>query len=298
MIIRRKPVCNEDWIMQFTREEIELLRDKTFCRTPALQVRSIPEALDFVNLVGFCFAFKAQNSELPCLWHAACGERQPVYPLHSHHDPYIGLVWEAKDVLPAQQKIYYGKALKNRPTMISLQYLPCFYKLHGHEGRDEAYLRLYMQGRLSSDAKKIIEALMDNPPMITADLKLASGMAHPNKRTAFDKAMAELQMYMLITKIAEFYDPFTFLWDVFANRYHEQVSAAAELTENQARLQITQKYFSLVYISQPAEIKRLFGWPLETVENVLLELCAAGILLDDFSVRNEKSLFFGLASMI
>lgn len=284
--------------MYFSREEVEQLRDKTYCRTPALQVRSIPEALDFVNRTGFCFAFKAQNSELPCLWHAACGERQPVYPLHSHHDPYISLVWQAKDDLPAQQKIYYGKALKNRPTMISLDYLPCFYRLHGHDGREDAYLRLYMQGRLSSDAKKIIEALMDNPPMITSDLKLASGMANPNKRSAFDKAMAELQMHMLITKIAEFYDPFTFLWDIFANRYHEQVDAANKLSTSQARIKIIQQYFSLVYISQPLEIKRLFGWSQDLICDVLDDLSVTGFIRNDFSIHNEKGMYYGLTSLI
>ncbi|HPG41043.1 MAG TPA: hypothetical protein PLP19_17290 [bacterium] len=283
--------------MQFTREEIEDLRDKTFCRTPALRVHSIPEALDFVNRVGFCFAFKAHNSELPCLWHAACGERQPEYPLHSHHDPYIGLVWEAKDVLPAQQKIYYGKALKNRPTMISLEFLPCFYRLHGHNGKEEAYLRLYMQGQLSSEAKKIMEALLDNPPMITADLKLASGMAHPDKRAAFDRAMAELQMHMLITKIAEFYDPFTFLWDIFANRYHEQVTAAAKISENQARLRILQQFFTLVYVAQPAEIRRLFGWPSDDIQEILDELLTAGFICNDLTIRNEKGTFYGLRQL-
>ena len=249
-------------IIVLTREKIELLRDNTFRRTTKLQVRSIKEALDFVNSVGFCFAFRARNSELPCLWHAACGERKPVYPLHSHHDPYIGLVWEAKDVLPAAKKIYYGKALKNRPSMISLDYLPYFYKLLNNEGKEDAYLRKYISGNLSSEAKKIMDALSENSPMVTADLKLASGMANPQKRTAFDRAMAELQMNMFVTKIAEFYDPFTFLWDLFTNRYPDEIKISGRINKKQARKAILQKYFTIIYISHPDEIKRLFGLSL------------------------------------
>ena len=95
--------------MSLTHEEIENLRDRTYHRTPSLQVRSIDDAERFINNVGFCFAFKTNKSELPSLWHAAAGEREPLYPLHVQHDPYIGLVWEAKDALAAEKKVYYGR---------------------------------------------------------------------------------------------------------------------------------------------------------------------------------------------
>jgi len=273
------------------------LRDETFRRTSKLQIRSIAEALDFVNNVGFCFAFKARNSELPCLWHAACGERNPAYPLHTHHDPYIGLVWQAKDILPAGKKIYYGKALKNRPSMISLDYLPFFYRLLDNEGKQDAYLRKYMSGNLSQEAKKIMDALTENSPMVTADLKLASGMARPGKRAAFDRAMAELQMNMFVTKIAEFYEPFTFLWDLFTNRYPDEIKIAGQITKKQARTDILQKYFTINLISHPNEIKRLFGWPKGDIDAVLRHLLDKGSILEDIKIKNEKFTFYGHAAL-
>ncbi|MCI0515882.1 hypothetical protein L0128_21930, partial [candidate division KSB1 bacterium] len=94
---------------KYTPEEIELIRDRKFRRNKYLQVHSIDESLDFINDTGFCFAFSAKNSELPCLWHAACGQREPVMPEHTHHDPYVSLVWTAKDDLPARKAVYYGK---------------------------------------------------------------------------------------------------------------------------------------------------------------------------------------------
>ena len=107
-------------------DRLEDRRDETYRRRQSLQVTSIKEALEFVNENGVAFAFKARNSELPCLWHAACGSRAPVMPRHTHHDPALSLVWRAKDLLPFQKKIYYGKALKMTPTMISLEIFPAF----------------------------------------------------------------------------------------------------------------------------------------------------------------------------
>ena len=143
--------------MELSLEAVELLRDIRFRRTKKLQVRNEIQALDFINDVGFCFAFTAKNSELPCLWHAATGQRNPTYPHHTHHDPFISLVWNAKDTLVAERKIYYGKALKKRPTMISLNFFPYFYALMNRKENSESYLAEYLRGELSPTAKKIMD---------------------------------------------------------------------------------------------------------------------------------------------
>jgi len=272
---------------EYTHEQIESYRDRTYCRTRALRIRSIPAALKFVNQVGFCFAFTAQRSELPCLWHAACGERQPVYPEHTHSDPYIGLVWEAKDELPAQRKIYYGKALKNRPSMISLTYFPCFYRLVAGEAGPDRYLRDYMRGMLSPAAKRIMEALIDRSPQITSELKLSSGHAHPRKRTEFDRAMAELQMGLQVCKIAEFYDPFSFLWELVSLRYPEEIAIARGMTDGEARFKILGKYFEIVGISGPEAIARLFRWETGATAATLRQMRDQGLLVPVI-FRGEK----------
>ena len=79
--------------LNFTWEEIERWRDKRHRRLPRLAVITKEDALSFIDEVGFCFAFKSENSELPCLWHAACGMRDPAMPKHTHHDPAISFVW-------------------------------------------------------------------------------------------------------------------------------------------------------------------------------------------------------------
>jgi len=261
------------------KEQIECYRDYTFCRTPQRQVRSIPDALRFVNAVGFCFAFSARSAELPCLWNAACGERSPVYPEHTHSDPFISLVWQVKDELPAQRAIYYGKAIRQRPAMISLAFLPAFYRLIAGKRGEDRYLAEYMAGALSPAARRIMEALTERSPQITSELKLSSGYAHPRKRAEFDRGMAELQMRMHLCKIAEFYDPFTFLWELFTVRYAEAAEAARKLTSAQARFAILRRYFAIAGAAGATSIQRLFGWPAGDIGQSLEQLLEEGTIL-------------------
>ncbi len=261
-----------------TPEQIETYRDHTYCRTPRRQVRDIPGALRFVNEVGFCFAFTARRSELPCLWHAACGERHPAYPEHTHSDPFIGLVWKAKDDLPAQRAIYYGKAIKQRPSMIALAFLPAFYTLIARDRAEDRYIAEYMAGELSPAARQIMDALTERSPLVTSELKLVSGYGNPRRRADFDRGMAELQMRMHVCKIAEFYDPFTFLWELFRVRYAEEVEKARILTPQQARDLILRHYFEIVGAASAAEIQRLFGWHSGDIEEAIAQLDAQGII--------------------
>lgn len=254
-------------------------------------MRTIPAALRFVNAVGFCFAFSARGAELPCLWQAACGERNPVYPEHTHSDPFIGLVWQAKDELPAQRAIYYGKAIRQRPTMISLEFLPAFYRLIAGDRGEDRYLAEYMAGVLSPAARRIMEALSERSPQITAELKLSSGYAHPRKRAEFDRGMAELQMRMHLCKIAEFYDPFTFLWELFTVRHAEEAEAARRLTPAEARLTILHRYFAVAGAAGTVTIGRLFGWPAgeirQSVDQLLAEETILPARFDGASPRSE-----------
>ncbi len=111
----------------YTLEEIEAIRDLRYYRTPALRVRMEEEARRFVDEVGFCFLFGDKTVEMPTLWEAVCGAQRPV-PNH-HHDADLGRTWSWKDSLPSRGEIYYGKLLRGKPTLVSLELLPHFYAL-------------------------------------------------------------------------------------------------------------------------------------------------------------------------
>ena len=115
--------------MGYRLEELENQRDRRFRRLPRLRVHNERTALQFVEDVGFCLVFTNRTQQLPCLWVAVCGRRDPVFPEHSHHDAELMLTWNLKDVLPARRHVYYGKLILGKPSMVSLAHFPDFYAL-------------------------------------------------------------------------------------------------------------------------------------------------------------------------
>jgi len=279
--------------MSISWEKIESSRDTRYRRQKRLQVTTESQVLDFINDVGFCFAFAAKNSELPCLWHAVCGERNPVMPEHIQHDWSIGMVWHAKDSLPAQKKVYYGKAIKNRPAFIALEYFPFFYRLSDAYKGHEVYVAQYMRGELSPAAKRIMDALSEQSPQITRELKQSSGYTNPQKRYQFDRAMAELQMKMFIVKIAETYDPFMFVWDLVERRFSEETAIAKTIKAEDARSNILRKYFQNVFVSNPNGIQRLFGWGQAEI-NAALDKLKKRDEIHDILIDGEKKPWVGI----
>ena len=272
-------------------EALEELRDINYRRTRDLRVETIDDALDFVNQNGLVFAFKSKRSELPCLWHAACGERDPVMPLHTHHDPSIGLVWRAKDELPARKKIYYGKALKKTPTMISLSLFPAFYAAKGYRKKDDLFSP-FRRGDMSLSARRIMDVIVDSPPMTTKDLKLASGHGASDRRHQFDRAMAELQERLLVVKIAENYDPFTFIWGRLDRWLTDQVENSRCISPRQGRTIVLEKYFATVVASTPPRVERLFRWQRDEIGESLSDLEGEKLISDRVRVEGQPEKWY------
>lgn len=276
----------------YTWEKIERWRDRVHRRTPGLAVATRRQALDFVNSVGFCFAFKAENSELPCLWHAACGMRDPRMPRHTHNDPAISFVWRMKDELPAERKIYYGKLLKGRPTMVSIEYLPHFYVLAGRTGAKDEVEQEHRRGNLTTSARRIMEALRDSWPQTTKGLKLATGLHGKSDRAMFDKAIAELQTKMFIVKVAEEYDPFGFVWAPFVKVFPAEVRKARRISPDQARTFILERYFANQFISTVTFVQRLFRWSRKDIYHALGQLMQEGIVRSDIMVEGKDHRYY------
>jgi hypothetical protein len=277
-----------------TSEEIERWRDHTHRRTARRAVRSKRGALSFVNEVGFCFAFTSENAELPCLWHAACGERNPVMPLHTHHDPAISFVWEMKNVLPAEGKIYYGKLLRKRPVMVSLEFLPYFYVLAHRTGAKGEAIREHAKGRLSGIGRDIMDALEDSSPQTTRGLKLATGLNGKSSRIAFDRAMGELQEKMFIVKVAELDDPFTFVWAPMRTVHRAAIRKAHRITPEIARVKILERYFENQCVSTVPAIARLFRWERQVIFHTLGRLVRDGTIASGAKVDRREDKYYCL----
>lgn len=278
----------------YTSEAVESWRDKVHRKTIRLAVKNKAQAFRFIQDVGFCFAFKAEHSESPCLWHAATGRRNPEMPKQAHRDPYMSFVWEMKNILPAEKKVYYGRLLRNRPTMVSLEFLPYFYALSRRSGSPNEHLVEFAKGTLSSAAKAIMDALCDSSPQVTKGLKLASGLHSKADRQEFDKAIAELQRKMFIVKVAEHHDPFTFEWETILRRFPKETKESREISEEQACQKILQKYFENQLVGTVSSIQGLFGWDKQVIFRTLGHLKNAGVITPDVFVNGSDGKYYGL----
>jgi hypothetical protein len=273
----------------FTLEEIEKWRDRSHRRTPGRAIHTRAQALRFINETGFCFAFKSVHSELPCLWHAAVGERDPAMPVHTHHDPGISFVWEMKNVLPAERKVYYGKVLKRRPTFVSLEMFPFFYALTRRTGSPRDHEDSCRRGEISPLARDLVSALHDSSPQLTRGLKLSVSRMAKEDRPEFDRAMAELQARMFVVKVAEQYEPFSFEWDLVRRTFAAEVRKARSIQPDRARIQILERYFRVQLVGSVTSISRLFGWERQHIFRALGNLVDRGIIAPNVRIDSRTT---------
>jgi hypothetical protein len=261
-----------------------------------MAVRTEDDAVKFVNDVGFCFAFKSENSELPCLWHAACGQRAPLLPQRKQKDPFLSFVWKMKRVLPAEGKVFYAKAVKRRPTLISREFFPYFYALSERTGSKDDYLHEHRQGRLSPTAKIIMDSLRASSPQLTRELRLATGLDGRRSQRDFEKAMTELQARFYIVKVAEYYDPFSFEWNMIDRAYPREVRKARRIPPQQARKKLLEKYFENQLVGSVQSIRSLFGWKRQAVYEVLGQLMMDGFIMSGVKVDGKDSKYYALVT--
>jgi len=269
-----------------TRPTLEALRDVTFHRLPHLRVRNERDALRFVRQVGYSFTFSTFGLSAPCLWVAVSGRRHPRWPKHTHHDPAVGLTWELKDILPAKRLVYYGKLLKGRPTLVSLELFPGFVALIREGRRSGDYLADYRDGRLSRTALRIMDALMEESPEDTPRLRRRTGCEASERTREFERAMGELQRKLWVVKTEEIYEPsFCYRWDLLENWLPEQVTKGDALSRGEALVQVVRAHLTHGIASQERIMARLFDVSLPEVERALGVLAAEGLITRGVPIR-------------
>jgi hypothetical protein len=278
---RSSPPCSTT-----TRQEVEAWRDRAFRRLPQLRVRGEKSALQFVNEVGFCFTLSDFGLPVASLYVAVCGRRHPRWPKHTHHDPEIGLTWNLKDELPAKRLTYYGKLVKGKPTLVSLDLLPAFCAVIRDGKGSGDYIVDYRHGRMSRAAVAILEALHDAGPLVTPELRKAVAMRDPDRTADFDRAMAELQRGLWIVKVEEIYDPdFYYRWDLLDNWLPAPVKASLELSRENAVSRLVATYLRSAAASQARFLAGLFGVGMGEVESALRSLVADGRIRQEQRIK-------------
>jgi hypothetical protein len=247
---------------------------------PNLKVHTEEQAVAFLNDVGCAFLFRQVGVTLPSLWQAINGRERDI-PSH-HHDHALGLTWTWKDTLPARKAVWYGKLLKGKPTFVSLDLLPAFYALSSNFGELDDYQEQYADGRMSSEARTVYEAILQAGPSSTAALRRTTNMmGGGDAARRFERAIAELQADLKIVKCGTAEDnrwKYCYVYDALL-RWHPALAEQARLlTGRQAMIQILTRYLRAVIAAPLSSLVALFGWDLARTGRLAQELQEQGVL--------------------
>lgn len=139
--------------------DIQCQREFNYRRTSERRLHTVEEARAFVEEMGFCHFWPIKDIETPNLFHAIAGRVREVP--NEHDDPDISKCWGWKDHSLDKKWWYYGKLLRRRATLISLDMLPYFYALSENFGELTDYLSEYEDGKMTAEAKAIYEAILE-----------------------------------------------------------------------------------------------------------------------------------------
>ena len=268
-------------------EKLKAHRARTFNLPPNKRLASPNQALDFVNKRGFTYFWPIKGIDFPSLWTAVAGDR----PVPNEHDDPGHVTWGWKDDALDNRIWYYAKVLRRKATIISLDVAPYFYALTENYGDyKEDYLIPYEDGRLPLGAKQVYEAILDNGPLHTIDLRRMARMSNA-KDSEFNKALEMLQADFKILPIgvakAGSWN-YAFIYEISARYWPDLPEKARRIGEAEARVKLLELYFESVGAAQLRDVNKLFRWGNAITERGVNRLLERGQIVAG-AKREDKS---------
>ena len=264
---------------QIDLKKLQAHRTRTFSLPPAKRLSSPAQALTFVNQRGFVYFWPIKDIDLPSLWTAVAGNR----PVADKHDDPGHITWGWKDDALDKKIWYYGKILRGKATLISLEVVPYFYALSENYGSpEEDYLIAYQEGRLSQASKQVYEALLDHGALNTLDLRRLAKLSNA-KDSEFNKALVQLQKDFKILPVGVAQAgawKYSHIYEIVTRHYPELSKQARRITESQARAKLLELYFDMVGAAQLRDVSKLFGWGNDAVRKAVALLVQKGKLVE------------------
>lgn len=277
-------------------KKLKAHRARTFGQPPARRVSSLAAAQDFVNRRGFIYFWPIKGIDLPSLWTAVAGSR----PVADAHDDPGHITWGWKDRALGRRLWYYAKVLRRKATMISLDAAPYFYALSENYGSpEEDYLLAYEEGRLTLAARLVYEALLEQGPLHTIDLRKAARLENA-RETEFNKALETLQADFKILPIGVARAgawKYSFIYELTPRHYPDLPEQARLIGEGEARRKLVELYFASVGAAQLRDVTRLFGWPAQLALRTLNRLVENGGLIGGLKREDQTGEWFALAGL-
>jgi hypothetical protein len=246
-------------------------RARTYRTAPGLRLHSLDDAVDFVNASGLVTLWPVKGIELPSLWNAVAGER----PVADEHDDPGHITWRWKDQLLDQRRVYYAKLLRGRATFASLELLPYLYAISPRVADLDDYRLAYEAGHLTHEAKQIGDALLQEGPLHTIDLRRTAHLSSDAAKSRFERALTDLQrgLWVVPIGIAEAGAwRYAFIYELF-DRWFSQVAAQARpIKVREARDTIVRTCLRLDGAIGERDLSRMLSWPIADVRKTLERL--------------------------
>lgn len=261
-------------------------RARTFNLPPLKPLSTPAQALRFVEARGFIYFWPIKGIDLPSLWTAVAGDR----PVADEHDDPGHVTWGWKDAALEKKVWYYGKILRRKATMISLEIAPYFYALSENYGSpEEDYLIAYQEGRLTQSAKQLYETLLENGALNSIDLRRQAKLANA-KESEFNKGLEQLQADFKIMPIGVSDAGawhYSHIYEITSRHFSDLPKNARAISESQARTKLLALYFASVGAAQLRDVTKLFGWPKEIAARTVNKLVEKGLLARAIHPKHE-----------
>lgn len=244
---------------------------QTFQINPRDQLRSVDDAIDFVNARGFVFLWPVKGVDLPSLWKAVAGDR----PVESDHDDPGHVTWGWKDSMLGEKVWYYAKLLRGKATFVSLNTIPYFYALSERVGDLDDYTLAYDEGRLTWEEKSVADAILNHGALHTLELRRRSYLDAAGAKSRFDRALTSLQrgLWVLPIGIARAGAwKYAFIYELVDRWYPQILDDARKISLRDAYKKLTSVYLDSVGAIEPVKISRLFRWKIDVVKQALEDL--------------------------
>lgn len=250
----------------------------TFRLAQERRLSSKEEAVSFVDERGFVFFWPIKDILMPSLWSAVAGDR----PVANAHDDPGHVTWGWKDDMLDKRQWYYGKILRGRATMISLDVAPVFYALSENYGEPELdYLQLYQDGLMTREAKVIYETILERGPIDTVTLRREARMTSRKSNSPFNRAMTYLQRDFKILPVGVSESGgwnYSFIYAAVHRHYPELPQEARSIGRSEARRRLVTLYLASVGVAGEGDVRKVFQWRLRDVRQTLGELVARGTI--------------------
>jgi len=153
-------------------------------------------AIKKIEKSGMLLVFPIKNKpHLPSLWGGFYPEEQMVWDWSEEADGRVAALWHLRAELSDSRDVVYTKWFQNRATFFSLELFEALLSLASSKSKTSL--------RLSRDAERILDALEEDSPLPSKELKLRSELTGRENSSKFERAIRELWQRFLIVGFGE-----------------------------------------------------------------------------------------------